>query len=205
MSNLFFKLRWICRKGFAAINMQATVDHRGKFFEYSLRPGSCSDKNVWKMSSLGQCVDFLIPEGYHLLGDAGYTLNDNLLIPYTIYEGMPQDEKDYNYLHSCSRIVIERAFGLLKGRWRILKRALNMKKPETAAQTIVACLILHNLTMDFGDRVALSQTDCTDPHLGWHRRARSEGHRVRREAEIAKRDAIKEYLVTIKASRRVRQ
>ncbi|ETV64979.1 hypothetical protein H257_18221 [Aphanomyces astaci] len=61
---------WICRNGFAAINLQATVDGRGRFMEYSLRPGSCGDKNVWHMSSLGRRVQAILPAYMHLI-DAG--------------------------------------------------------------------------------------------------------------------------------------
>ncbi|KAG9402011.1 putative nuclease harbi1 [Aphanomyces cochlioides] len=66
---------WICRKGWAAINMQATVDRDGRFMEYSLRAGFCSDKNLWTMSSLGSSVASVIPHTINLLGDAGYTLS----------------------------------------------------------------------------------------------------------------------------------
>ncbi|KAH9092444.1 hypothetical protein LEN26_018375 [Aphanomyces euteiches] len=76
---------WICRKGWAAINMQATVDRQGRFMEFSLRAGSCSDKNLWSMSSLGGSVADLIPPTMHLLGDAGYTLSMKLITPYLIY------------------------------------------------------------------------------------------------------------------------
>ena len=47
---------WICRKGLAAINTQATIDRSGRFIELPLRAGSCSDKNLWPMSSLGTLV-----------------------------------------------------------------------------------------------------------------------------------------------------
>jgi hypothetical protein len=176
--------------------MQATVDHQCRFMEYSLRPGSCSDKNVWTMSSLGQNASALVPPSRHLLGDAGYTLTNHLLIPYTIYDGMPGDEKTYNYLHSRSRIVVERAFGFLKGRWRILKRTLNMKTPESCARTIVAAMVLHNLTIECGDEVNLSNYT-TDEYLGEHVRVNFSSRSLEREAAIVKRDLIKDYLQTI--------
>ena len=65
---------WICRKGFSAINMQATVDSEARFMEFSLRPGSCSDKNLWKMSSLGSRVRSILPTHLHFIGDAGLPL-----------------------------------------------------------------------------------------------------------------------------------
>ena len=68
--------------------------------EYSLRPGACSDKNVWKMSSLGRQVNSIIPLGTHLIGDAGYTLATYLLTPFGIFDGMCREERQYNYLHS---------------------------------------------------------------------------------------------------------
>src|SRR5690348_15759735 len=101
------------------------VDSDGRFMEYSLRPGSCSDKNVWAMSSVGKHISKLLPHTVHFICDAGYTLASHLSVPYVIYDGMPAEEKLYKYLHLRSRIVVERAFGGLKGRWRILKRTLN--------------------------------------------------------------------------------
>lgn len=113
--------------------------------EYSFRPGSCSDKNVWRICSS------ILPKGMHFLGDAGYTLSREVLVPCNIYDGMPAEEKTYNYIHSRTRITVECAFGMLKGRWRILKRVLNMKCPESIARTIIACMVLHNLTIDLRD------------------------------------------------------
>lgn len=67
--------------------MQATVDARGRFMEYSIRPGSCSDKNLWKMSSLGLRIATIVPHPFFLIGDAGYTLATYLMTPFDIFDG----------------------------------------------------------------------------------------------------------------------
>src|SRR4051812_17050550 len=100
------------------------------------------------MSILGRQVITFLPPLMHLIGDAGYTLSSNLLVPYEIYDGMPKDERTYNYLHSRTRIAVEIAFGMLKGRWRILKRTLNIETPASRARTIIACMVIHNLTIN---------------------------------------------------------
>lgn len=46
------------------------------------------------------------------------------------------------------RNVIERAFGLLVCRWRILRQELYMLDPEQMLATIYACCILHNLCLN---------------------------------------------------------
>ena len=74
---------WIFRKGFAAINMQAMVDAKRRFMEYSIRPGSCSDKNVWKLSSLGRFISTILPALIYLISDS--TLLSVVLIPYEIF------------------------------------------------------------------------------------------------------------------------
>ncbi|KAF0733091.1 hypothetical protein Ae201684P_010138 [Aphanomyces euteiches] len=182
---------WISRKGWAAINMQATVDRTGRFLEYSLRNGSCSEKNLWTMSSLGSSVNSIIPPTMHLLGDAGYTLSTKLITPYTIYDGMPKSEKRFNKIHSRTSNPVECAFGALKGRWRILKRTLNMKNPSSCARTIVACMVLHNLTLDANDDVELETF--VDPYLHLNI-----PHSIECETtftdRISKRNIIKDYL-----------
>ena len=50
----------------------------------------------------------------------------------------------YNYIHSSIRTTIERAFGLLKGRFRRLKY-LDQENVETMTNTIAAACCLHNI------------------------------------------------------------
>lgn len=106
-------IRWICRKGWAAINMQATVDSSGKFMEYSLRPGSCSDKNLWTLSTFWQNVAGILKLDMHLVGDAGYTLTDNLMIPYEITDNMPRSERQFNYFTTSIPALESRSNGRL--------------------------------------------------------------------------------------------
>uniref|UniRef100_A0A9I9EHF9 DDE Tnp4 domain-containing protein n=1 Tax=Cucumis melo TaxID=3656 RepID=A0A9I9EHF9_CUCME len=46
--------------------------------------------------------------------------------------------------HSSARNVIERAFGLLKGRWAIL-RGKSYYPVDVQCRTIMVCCLLHNL------------------------------------------------------------
>jgi hypothetical protein len=72
---------------------------------------------------------------------------------------MPANESLYNYLHSKTKIVIERAFGSLKNRFRIFKSPLNQKADVLTGQTqtqrmaaiIESSFILHNILIDLSD------------------------------------------------------
>lgn len=59
---------------------------------------------------------------------------------------MNEAQELYNHLLSATRQVIERAFGLLFGRFRRLK-FLDMNKAENIPKTIIACCVLHNLCL----------------------------------------------------------
>lgn len=79
-----------------------------------------------------------------LLGDAAYPRLPWILKGYaTPPGGLSREEESFNAYHSSGRNVVERAFGRLKGRWRItLKRAdINYKFMPTV---IAAACILHN-------------------------------------------------------------
>jgi hypothetical protein len=61
---------------------------------------------------------------------------------------MPRGKKEmFNHAHSSLRNVIERTFGVLKLKWRIL---LNVPSYPTKKQSkiIVACMALHNFIRD---------------------------------------------------------
>lgn len=52
----------------------------------------------------------------------------------------------FNHLHAKMRVVVENAFGRLKGRWHVL-RMINAH-PELAASVQHACILLHNFLED---------------------------------------------------------
>jgi hypothetical protein len=57
---------------------------------------------------------------------------------------MPRGKKEhFNYTHSRLRNVIERSFGVLKNKWRILFKVPSYPIRKQA-KIIVACMALHN-------------------------------------------------------------
>lgn len=90
--------------------------------------------------------------GYYLV-DVGYTNGEGFLAPYRGQSYHLNEWRDghqpttvkefFNMKHSSTRNVIERCFGLLKGRWGILKD--NSYYPtETKNKIIMVCCLLHN-------------------------------------------------------------
>ena len=50
-------------------------------------------------------------------------------------------------------MVVERTFGMLKGRWGILQRPLSYKPMRRNAEIATACAILHNICLELGESV----------------------------------------------------
>ncbi|XP_036324950.1 putative nuclease HARBI1 [Rhagoletis pomonella] len=133
------------RKGFYSINVEAVCDHSLKFLAVNARfPGSCHDSGIWTTSAVR--LFMMRQSGSWLLGDQGYPLEPWLLTP--IPEPSSTQEERYNKLHAKARNVVERAFGVLKSRFRCLSkhRALHYSH-ERAVNIINACVILHNIAL----------------------------------------------------------
>lgn len=65
---------------------------------------------------------------------------------------MSEDEIKFNEVHSKARSVVERAIGLLKGRFRCLcKQRMLHYKPEVCSKIINACASLHNICLNMND------------------------------------------------------
>lgn len=91
--------------------------------------------------------------GFYYLCDAGYMNGEGFLAPYRgqMYHlkewrhgAQPTTPQEYfNMKHSSARNVIERCFGLLKGRWAILRNK-SFYPVKTQVRIISACCLLHN-------------------------------------------------------------
>ena len=137
--------------------MQAVADHRYCFTNiYIGWPGSVHDARVFKNSdlyikgqngSLDPTTDKII-NGVKVplvvLGDPAYPLLPWLMKPYTDNRRLTPAARTFNYRLSQARIVVENAFGRLKGRWRcLLKR--NDAQLQHIPHVIAACVTLHNI------------------------------------------------------------
>ena len=93
--------------------------------------------------------NLLFPGDKHILGDSAYPLADWLLTPCRDNGHLTQAEHNYNFVHSSTRMVIERAFGLLKARFRHL-HFLEMDSLDDIAKVIIAACTLHNVCFMHG-------------------------------------------------------
>jgi hypothetical protein len=142
------------RKGFCSQNGLFCCTF-SLFFTYSLTgwEGSSSDARVFEDAITS---DLVVPPGYYLLADAGFPHCKELLIPYRgkcyhLQEWgranlKPVDREElFNLRHAQARNCIERIFGVVKKRFRILLTAPEYKKDKALQNHIPAALIaIHN-------------------------------------------------------------
>jgi hypothetical protein len=93
--------------------------------------------------------------GYYLV-DASYSICEGYLSPYHDERYHLEDfhrrgaetmEEKFNFHHSSMRNVVERAFGLLKSRWHVL-RGLPMYERSRQVKIVNSCFDLHNYLFD---------------------------------------------------------
>ena len=144
--------KYMSRKGFFALNVQAIVDKKKRILWRLIgEKGSAHDSTVFKNSTLYKHLMLISDELYekrlYLVGDSAYSLRGFLLCPYdNATSGSAEDS--FNYFLSSQRIYVECAFGEVDRRfgifWRPLEGSLHNHQ-----FTIDACLRLHNFIVDF--------------------------------------------------------
>ncbi|KAL7369629.1 hypothetical protein ABVT39_004261 [Epinephelus coioides] len=141
------------RKLFHSIQFQAICDHKGRFLDVVVGfPGCVHDARVLRSSPF-YVHQLYPPPGWYLIGDGGYPCLAELIRLLTPFREpvLNAVEGRYNARLSRARCVVERAFGVLKTRWRsIFLKALEVKV-EFVPEVITACLFLHNLCISNGD------------------------------------------------------
>jgi len=119
--------------------------------------GSVHDSRVFRLSAVQQHLydPTKFPNDTHIIGDAAHALHQHLLVPYPDNGHLTKNQKIYNFCHSSTRMVIERAFGYLKGRWRSLLHVLAVNDIKFAPYHIFACCVLHNICLLQDDELEL--------------------------------------------------
>lgn len=105
--------------------LHACVDCDGLFTHVAAGfPGACADTTCLGQSGLAALAKrFCHPESNDptvprfLIGDGGYSLHPWLLVGFD-YLTTDTSERDLNACLDTARVVVENAFGRLKGRWR---------------------------------------------------------------------------------------
>ena len=185
---------FVCRKGYHAINAQAICNSHLVFTNAVVRwPGSTHDAFVWANCNMATRFEGGEFGESWLIGDSGYALRPWLLVPYLNVANRAQER--YNTHHKSARNTIERAFGLLKMRFRCLHKSGGclMFSPTRCARVIVACMCLHNICIQHrlpqpeGDEVQdegvqdQDVANAIDDDVPVNMNSRAEGVRVRQE------------------------
>ena len=96
-----------------------------------------------------------------ILGESAFPLQPWLMKPFT--NGALTTKQSYlNYRLSRGRMITERAYGQLKGRWRVLFRQSESSQ-EKRAKTTLVCMVLHNICIDQGDTILRALDPAVDP------------------------------------------
>lgn len=100
------------------------------------------------------------PVPYVLVGDDAFPLLDNIMKPYS-HANLSKEQQIYNYRVSRARNVVERTFGILSSRFRILLTTINLS-PSKVSKIVLACCYLHNYLSHKNDVSYLQDDDHGD-------------------------------------------
>lgn len=140
---------YICRKNYPAIHLQAVCDARCLFTHcYAGYAGSVHDARVFRNSPLARFIqreNEYFPFNSHLIGDAAYPIHTQVMVPFRDNGHLTARQKNFNFCLSSTRMAIEKAFGLLKTRFRILLDCLPLTNINKIPEFIIACCVMHNI------------------------------------------------------------
>ena len=140
------------RKRFHSILLQGVVSAKCLFWDFDIGwAGSMHDANLWGRTAIGQYCEAGKLAPYTLVGDAAYPCRPWMLAPFKGHkDGLSREEYHWNFVQSSTRMCVERAFGMLKGRWRILLKRVDVHLTNVP-DLVSTCLVLHNMCIIFGD------------------------------------------------------
>jgi hypothetical protein len=88
---------------------------------------------------------------YKLIGDAAYPIRPWMYCPFKGEKTeLSQIQANWNFVQSSTRMCVERAFGILKGRWKIIMKRYDVPL-KNVPDLVATCIVLHNLCITMND------------------------------------------------------
>lgn len=145
-------------KGYFSVILQATFDSNMRFTNiFCGEPGSTNCTRVLKKSPLYntaiQNKNALFPQNTFLVGHSGYPSLPWLVPPFRENKRLTPQQREFNSLHTTTRKLSDKVFGLLKGRFRRIKLFTVYRNIAFITDTIVAACILHNYCLNENDHL----------------------------------------------------
>ncbi|CAH2264554.1 protein ALP1-like [Pararge aegeria] len=140
-------------KGYYSIVLQATIDANLRFTNiYCGEPGSTSCARILRKSPIyhtaSQDQSVLFPLNTFLVGHSGYPSLTWLVPPFRENKRLTLPQREFNTLHAATRKLSDKAFNLLKSRFKRVKLFTVYRNVAFITDTIVAACILHNYCIE---------------------------------------------------------
>jgi len=158
---------YFCYKKFYALNLQGVAGPNGEFLYVNIghAGGTCDgfafrDCLLWELMERG--YSNFENRTFRIFADGAYALREWLITPFDAREVSGNAARDvFNLQLARGRQVIERAFGMLISRWRILVGKLPRLSLNRVVKILKCCVLLHNLClMDGGSaEIVINKTD----------------------------------------------
>ena len=190
---------WVDKNHNFSMVLQAVIDTELRFLDVCVGyPGSMNDTRCLKESAFyKKCINGQrlngdpmpggdLSIGEYVVADSEYPLLPWLMRPYKEHEITPQ-RAFYNDKLFSTRIAIARAFGRLKGTWRMFHGIVKQPNIERMPKMIHACCIMHNMCIEFGgvegvhfpEPEVIVQVEDTEKRLGDAEEETEEAKQVR--------------------------
>lgn len=137
------------------------------------------------------CTDENFPENSYILGDAAYSIQKYVMVPFKDNGHLTRAQITYNTTLSQARMMVERTIGLLKGRLRSLLDILPMRRTDLIPKYICAYCVLHNICLIRNDWINIPIIVHIDEPM---QRNMENILQISREEGIDKRNAIVYHL-----------
>ncbi|XP_071576708.1 uncharacterized protein, partial [Temnothorax nylanderi] len=137
-----------------AVVLQAICDADLHFIDcFTGYPGSVGDYQIFRNSQsdiyrdVNRNLPAFFPDDEFIIGDKAYPVLTWCIPPFRNNGRLTRNQNIFNRVISQKRQVIERAFALLKGRFRRLK-FLDMSRLDLILFFIMAACVLHNIFLE---------------------------------------------------------